>query len=60
MAKTNYPGPNTYDGYDGYLGRKSRRKLSHNVYAERDGVDIMIVFHWTAVVRYRPDGGCAE
>ena len=56
MAKTNYPGPNTYDGFDKYLGRKDQRKLSHNVYAVRDGEDITIVFHWTAILRYQPDG----
>jgi hypothetical protein len=56
MAKSTYYGPNTYDGFDGYLGRKSRRKLSHNVYAERDGADITIVFHWTAIITYHPDG----
>ena len=56
MAKSGYYGPNTYDGFDGYLGRKDRRKLSHNVYAVRDGADITIVYHWTAIIRYRPDG----
>ena len=56
MAKTNYHGPNTYDGYDKYLGRKNRRKLSHNVYVVRDSEDITIVFHWTAILRYSPDG----
>jgi hypothetical protein len=56
MAKSSYYGPNTFDGFDGYLGKKDRRKLSHNVYAERDGADIVIIFHWTKIIRYRPDG----
>ncbi len=58
MAKTNYTGSNTYDGFDAILtGRcKNRRKLSRNVYAERDGADITIVFHWTVIIRFRPDG----
>ena len=58
MAKTNYTGPNTFDGFDGILtGRcKNRRKLSRNVYAERDGADIVIIFHCTKIIRYRPDG----
>ena len=58
MAKTTYCGPNTFDGFDAYLtGRcKQRRKLSHNVYAERDGADIVIIYHSTAIIRYRPDG----
>jgi hypothetical protein len=58
MAKTTYRGPNTFDGFDGYLtGRcKNRRKLSNNVYAERDGADIVIIYHSTVIIRYHPDG----
>ncbi len=56
MAKTKFPGPNTYDGFDAWLGRKDRRKLSHNVYAERVGGAIEIIFHWTAILVYRPNG----
>ena len=53
MAKSTYYSPNTFDGFDGYLtGRcKNRRKLSHNVYAERDGADIVIIYHQTAIIR---------
>jgi len=56
MAKTKFPGPNTYDGFDAYLGRKNRRPLSHNVYVVRDGVDIVVVYHWTNILTFRPDG----
>jgi len=50
------PSLSSYAECDDYLGGKESRPLAYKVRLDRDGADITVVHHTTAIVRYRPDG----
>lgn len=45
---------NDYAELNDFLGSKNEKKIGHNTVARRNGEDIEIVLHWTAIVVVKP------